>query len=332
MTIFGLLPTNSSARRRAAERVDDLARALGVDRVFVDCDSQHVEIHVPRDGGPRTVVLREILDTVTFRESGPFALALGLEASGAPLSASLEQMSPILVGGTTGSGKSSLLHAFICSLLLQASPDQLRLVLLNFPALELEAYKQLPHLMASRTARPLELRSTLHGLVAELQRRTQALPVSAGQRLASSQVPLPKEGRRPTLEPAIIVVVDELLDLGGSSHTDALESLLRLVQTGSRVGIYCIVSTQRPTTEALQPALRASWRTRICFRTPTAVESRRILGQEGAEELDRCGSALCLFPTTVAPVPIRVPFVAVREVRSLASFWTRQARGQGVAR
>ncbi|GLR63116.1 DNA translocase FtsK [Marinospirillum insulare] len=328
---------------RVAGLALDLARALKVTSirvVEVIAGQSTIGIEIPNKKRA-LIYLKEVLDYPVFLEDKhPLPLALGQDIAGNPLVVNLAKMPHLLVAGTTGSGKSVGVNAMILSMLLQRSPEELRLIMIDPKMLELSVYEGIPHLLAPVVTDMKEAANSLRWCVAEMERRYQLMSamgvrnlVGYNQKLAEAakqgaQVVDPiKEvlpGEQPTyLEqlPYVVVVIDEFADMMMLVGKKVEELIARLAQKARAAGIHLILATQRPSVDVITGLIKANIPTRIGFQVSSKIDSRTILDQSGAEQL--LGNGDLLYMPTGAPQPIRVhgAFVSDDEVHRVVENW-----------
>jgi S-DNA-T family DNA segregation ATPase FtsK/SpoIIIE len=270
--------------------------------------------------------------------ASPLALVLGKDIGGNPVVADLARMPHLLVGGTTGSGKSTAVNAMVLSLLYKSSAEQVRLIMIDPKMLELSVYEGIPHLLAPVVTDMKQAANALRWCVAEMERRYQLMAHAGVRNLAGynrkvkdaadegrplrdpiEMKRLPPDGDPgmvPTLEPLpyIVVIVDELADLMMIVGKKVEELIARLAQKARASGIHLILATQRPSVDVITGLIKANIPTRIAFQVSAKVDSRTILDQSGAEALLGHGDMLFLQPGTSLPVRVHGAFVSDQEV------------------
>jgi S-DNA-T family DNA segregation ATPase FtsK/SpoIIIE len=285
------------------------------------------------------VTLGEIIKSKAYDEMiSPLALLLGKDIIGAPLVADLARMPHLLVGGTTGSGKSTAVNAMVLSLLYKATAEHIRLIMIDPKMLELSVYEGIPHLLAPVVTDMKEAANALRWCVAEMERRYQLMAALGVRNLAGFNRKL-KESQEagqpirdpllmkalgpdgnpnevPILEPLpfIVVIVDELADMMMIVGKKVEELIARLAQKARASGIHLILATQRPSVDVITGLIKANIPTRIAFQVSAKVDSRTILDQMGAEQLLGHGDSLFLQPGTSVPIRVHGAFVSDQEV------------------
>ena len=328
---------------RVAGLALDLARALRVPSiriVEVIAGKSTIGIEIPNN--QRALIsLKEVLNNEVFlKDKHPLPLALGQDIAGRAVVVNLAKMPHLLVAGTTGSGKSVGVNAMLLSMLLQRTPAELRLIMIDPKMLELSIYEGIPHLLAPVVTDMKEAANSLRWCVAEMERRYQLMSamgvrnlVGYNEKLAEAakqgaQVVDPlKEllpGEQPTyLEqlPYVVVVIDEFADMMMLVGKKVEELIARLAQKARAAGIHLILATQRPSVDVITGLIKANIPTRIAFQVSSKIDSRTILDQSGAEQL--LGNGDLLYLPTGAPQPIRVhgAFVSDDEVHRVVENW-----------
>ncbi|MDE2132694.1 MAG: DNA translocase FtsK 4TM domain-containing protein [Betaproteobacteria bacterium] len=324
--------------------VKDLARALSVGSIRVvesipGKTCMGLEIPNPR----REVVrLSEIIGSAIYGDmSSPLTLALGKDIAGNPVVTDLAKMPHLLVAGTTGSGKSVAINAMILSLLYKATPQQVRLILVDPKMLELSVYDGIPHLLAPVVVDMKEAAHALQWCVAEMDKRYKLMSAlgvrnlagynhkieeaeKAGEKISHPFSLTPEEPEPLTPLPNVVVVIDELADLMMVVGKKVEELIARIAQKARAAGIHLIVATQRPSVDVITGLIKANIPTRISFQVSSRVDSRTILDQMGAEAL--LGQGDMLYLPTGAGYPQRVhgAYVADHEVHHVVDFLKRQ--------
>ena len=341
ITRFELRPAPGVKVSQISNLAKDLARALSavsVRIVEVIPGKSTVGLEIPNEKR-ELVTLGEIIKSKTYDEmSSPLSLVLGKDISGAPVVADLARMPHLLVGGTTGSGKSTAVNAMVLSLLYKAKAEHVRLIMIDPKMLELSVYEGIPHLLAPVVTDMKEAANALRWCVAEMERRYHLMAAMGVRNLAGfnrkikeaqeAGQPIPDpllmkqlgpEGdpsQVPMLEPLpyIVVIVDELADMMMIVGKKVEELIARLAQKARASGIHLILATQRPSVDVITGLIKANIPTRIAFQVSAKVDSRTILDQMGAEQLLGHGDMLFLQPGTSVPTRVHGAFVSDQEV------------------
>jgi S-DNA-T family DNA segregation ATPase FtsK/SpoIIIE len=303
----------------------DLALALSAERLRVQAPvpgRPYVGIEVPNQKSA-IVRLRPVLETESFYKVGsPLALALGRNVSGEPVIADLAAMPHLLIAGTTGSGKSVCIAAFTSCLVMNNSPQDLRLVMIDPKMVELVRFNGLPHLYGKVETDLERILGVLRWVVTEMDQRYIALEQSRSRNIDTYNRKMRRRKDGKTL-PRIVVMVDELADLMMSAPEVTEHSLVRLAQMARAVGIHLVVATQRPSTDVVTGLIKANFPARMSFAVASSVDSRVILDTAGAENLLGRGDMLFLAPEAGSPVRVQGVWVTDQEVEKVISFWQK---------
>jgi S-DNA-T family DNA segregation ATPase FtsK/SpoIIIE len=321
----------------------DIARslsAISVRVVEVIPGKSVIGLELPNEH--RDVVsLREVLESQRYSQSlSPVSLALGKDIAGYPVVVDLAKMPHLLVAGTTGSGKSVSINAMILSLLFKATPEQLRLILIDPKMLELSVYEGIPHLLTPVITDMKDAANALRWCVAEMDRRYKLMASIGVRNLAGYNAkvteavkqknPLPapawmvgENGELALLEalPTIVVVADELADMMMVVGKKVEDLVTRIAQKARAAGIHLILATQRPSVDVITGLIKANIPTRIAFQVSSRIDSRTILDQQGAEQLLGNGDMLYLPPGTGLPVRVHGAYVGDDEVHRVVATW-----------
>lgn len=320
VTTYAFRPAQEAKLARVAGLADDLALALGVDRVRVAPAPGRPWVGIEAPTSKRsTVMLRPIIESEAWRAAnGPLPLALGLDTIGRPTLVELSEMPHLLVGGATGSGKSVGLNAMLVSLLLRRSPDEVRLIMIDMKTVEFARYADIPHLLLPVITEGERAWAALQGAAAEMERRYQVLAAAGALNLSAYNA------RCATRLPYIVIVIDEVADLLKCGPKDVTATLLRLGQKARAAGIHLILSTQRPSVDVLPGTLKANLPTRIAFTVARPEDSRTILGAGGAERLLGRGDMLVVSASEAEPKRVHAPYLSEEEVRAICQFLRAQ--------
>jgi S-DNA-T family DNA segregation ATPase FtsK/SpoIIIE len=269
---------------RVSALKDDLAYALATTEIRILAPipgKQAVGVEVPNHS-PNLVTLGDIFDDLPGNAS-PLSVWLGKDISGASVSADLARMPHILIAGTTGSGKSGCINTMLCSILLRATPDEVRMILIDPKRVELAFYESIPHLLTPVVSSPKRAAAVLANVVEEMERRYERMSLARARNLAEYNRSLAK--RNEPRVPHLLVVIDELADLMMISPQDVEDSIIRLAQKSRAVGIHLVLATQRPSVDVITGMIKANVPSRIAFAVSSQTDSRVILDQSGAEAL-----------------------------------------------
>ncbi|MDD5319774.1 MAG: DNA translocase FtsK 4TM domain-containing protein [Methylococcales bacterium] len=351
ITRFELQPAAGVKVSRISSLSKDLARALSVTSVrIVEIipGKSVVGLEIP-NREREMVTLRELLVSPNFEKAKSLlTLAMGKDISGAPMVADLGKMPHALVAGTTGSGKSVAINTMILSLLYKATPEQVRLIMIDPKMLELSVYEGIPHLLTPVVTDMKEASNALRWAVAEMERRYKLMSKMGVRNLAGFNHlideaatrgetirdpmfqlvnPLEEGDDFPVLNklPSIVIVIDELADMMMIVGKKVEELIARLAQKARAAGIHLILATQRPSVDVLTGLIKANVPTRISFQVSSRIDSRTILDQGGAETLLGNGDMLFLPSGTSIPIRAHGAFVDDHEVHRVVEFLKQTA-------
>ncbi len=260
-------------------------------------------------------------------DGGPLLLGIGKDVSGAPVLADLASMPHLLIGGTTGSGKSVAINAMLMSILMRATPAEVRLILIDPKRVELSLYNGLPHLYVPVVTEPKQAASALAWSVSEMERRLKVLQV-AGARNIGAYNAMVQDGKGPEGAaelPYLVIVIDELADLMMVAAKEVEDSIVRIAQLARAAGIHLVVATQRPEANVVTGIIKANITNRIAFNVASAIDSRVILDQPGAEKLVGLGDMLFSIPSWPKPKRIQGCYVAESEIEAVVAHLKEQA-------
>ncbi|HLB46151.1 MAG TPA: DNA translocase FtsK [Anaerolineales bacterium] len=303
---------------------NDLALALSANTIRIEAPvpgRSYVGIEVP-NRKTSNVGLRGVIESDGFaRLSSPLAIALGRDVSGAPLSADLGKMPHLLIAGTTGSGKSVCITSIITCLVMNNTPEDLRMVMIDPKMVELVRFNGLPHLYGKVEVELERIIGTLRWATREMDRRFKLLEKVQARDLANYNQKVKRSGER---LPRIVILIDELADLMMMAPDETEKTLVRLAQMARATGLHLVVATQRPSTDIVTGLIKANFPARISFAVASGIDSRVILDTPGAESLLGRGDMLFLSPEVAGPVRLQGCFVGDREVERVVTFWKDQ--------
>ncbi len=331
VTTYEFKPDAGVKYSKVVGLADDLALALQAESIRIDRMSGKGTVGVEIPNPVReTISLREIAESEAFqRASGRLTLALGKTVGGDPYVTDLATMPHLLIAGATGQGKSVGLNCMIASMLFKATPDEVRLILIDPKRLELGVYEDIPHLLTPVVTDPKIAANVLKWAVGEMERRIRRL-ASEGVRnieqfnnIVHSEKGEDDEELRPLHY--IVIIIDELADLMMVSSHEVEESITRLAQMARAVGIHLILATQRPSVDVLTGLIKANFPSRISFKVSARVDSRTILDSIGAEHLLGRGDMLFLPPGSAKLVRIHGAYVGEQEIARLTSYLRKLA-------
>jgi S-DNA-T family DNA segregation ATPase FtsK/SpoIIIE len=263
---------------------DDLSYALATTEIRILAPipgKQAVGVELPNPS-PNYVALGDIFDDLPATAS-PLSVWLGKDISGSAIWTDLARMPHILIAGTTGSGKSGCINTILSSILLRATPDEVRMILIDPKRIELGYYEAIPHLLTPVVSSPKEAAAVLRNVVGEMDRRYERLSAVRARNLPEANRAFRQRGE-PTL-PYLLVVIDELADLMMISPQEVEDAVIRLAQKSRAVGIHLVLATQRPSVDVITGMIKANVPSRVAFAVSSQTDSRVILDQAGAESL-----------------------------------------------
>ena len=338
VTTYEFKPEAGIKYSRITGLADDLCLALRAESILIERipGKSTVGIEVPNHRR-QTITLREVIESSDFVNSpSKMTLSLGKDLIGRVRVSDLAQMPHLLIAGSTGTGKSVFLNSLIVSMLYKATPEELKLVMVDPKRLELGLYEDIPHLLAPVVTDPKVASNALRNATREMERRLKLLAhrgvrnidqynrtFAKGQSLSLFEN-VEEEEHRPL--PLIVIVIDELADLMMVDTTNVEESITRLAQMARAVGIHLILATQRPSVDVITGLIKANFPARISFRVASKVDSRTILDANGAESLLGRGDMLYLPAGSSRLHRIHGPLVTEDEIVSLCDFWRSQAK------
>ena len=334
VTTFEFKPEAGIKYSRLTNLTDDLCLAMKAESILIErmAGKSTVGIQVPnRD---REIIwLRENIESSEFiGTKSKLTLALGKDINGRIVTAELSGMPHLLIAGSTGTGKSVAINAMIMTILYKATPDQVRLVLVDPKRLELGNYEGVPHLYTPIITEPKLAANALRNAVREMERRLKLL-AEKGVRNIDQYNRLFDDGDTPSLFtegseerpiPYIVIIIDELADLMMLDAGNVEESITRLAQMARAVGIHLVLATQRPSVDVITGLIKANFPARISFRVATKVDSRTILDANGAEALLGRGDMLYLPSGSARVHRLHAPFVTEKEIAAVVEFWKSQ--------
>jgi DNA segregation ATPase FtsK/SpoIIIE, S-DNA-T family len=316
---------------------DDLCLAMKADSVLIDriAGKSTVGIQIPNHTREQ-ISLREMLESDAYKRStSKLTIALGKTIHGEPYMADLATMPHLLIAGSTGAGKSVSLNGMLTSILYRATPEEVRLILIDPKRLELGMYEEIPHLMTPVVVDPKQAANALRWAVREMEERYKTLAAEGVRNIeqfnrnvrhAIEEQHTPKEGQELRPLPFIVVVIDELADLMMVASNEVEESIARLAQMARAVGIHLILATQRPSVDVITGLIKANLPARIAFRASSKIDSRTILDGNGAEQLLGKGDMLFLPPASSRFIRVHAPYISEQETARLASFLRKQGK------
>ena len=334
VTTFEFKPEAGIKYSRITNLCDDLCLALKAESILIErmAGKSTVGIQVPNR--QREIIwLRENIESQEFMGSkSKMTIAMGKDINGRIVTADLAGMPHLLIAGSTGAGKSVAINAMIMSILYKATPDQVRLILVDPKRLELGNYEGIPHLYTPIITEPKLAANALRNAVREMERRLKLL-AAKGVRNIDQYNKLFDQGGTPSLFdeasdekpiPYIVIIIDELADLMMLDSSNVEESITRLAQMARAVGIHLVLATQRPSVDVITGLIKANFPARVSFRVATKVDSRTILDANGAEALLGKGDMLYLPSGSARVHRLHAPFVTEKEIAAVVEFWKSQ--------
>ncbi len=323
VTMYEYEPAPGIKINRVVSLADDLALALKAQsvRVYPIPGKAAIGIEVPNKNRA-TIALKEVIASDTFQKSlSLLSLALGKDISGLPVVTDLSRMPHLLVAGTTGSGKSVFMNTMILSLLYKATPEQVKMLMIDPKLLELSLYGDIPHLITPVITNPKEASEALKSMVFEMERRYKAISEKGARSIDTFNRVCEPEERLPY----IVIFIDELADLMFTAPKDVEGSITRLAQKARASGIHLILATQRPSVDVITGLIKANFPARISFQVTSKIDSRTILDSQGAEQLLGKGDMLFMIPG-IKIIRVHGAYVSEAEVVAITNFIKAQAR------
>ncbi len=354
VTRYHFRPAPGVQISRIKNRSDDLTMALAADRVRIIAPipgKSVVGIEVPNENR-ETVYLREVISSEVFRKAkSKLTIVLGKDIEGNPTVTDLAKAPHLLVAGSTGSGKSVAINAFILSILFRCTPEEVRMIMVDPKMLELTTYQNIPHLLLPVVTDPKEAAQALKWAVMEMERRYRTMKAFGVRNIkgynercesicerwnrggrqeyrkllkaggpSQSELFEEEELAPPVKLPYLVVIVDELADLMMVASKDVETSIARLAQMARAAGIHLILATQRPSVDVITGLIKANFPARLSFQVASKIDARTILDQKGSESLLGRGDMLFLPPGTSALDRNHGALVEDREVRRVVDF------------
>jgi S-DNA-T family DNA segregation ATPase FtsK/SpoIIIE len=338
VTTFEFKPDAGVKYSKITGLAEDLCLAMQAESVLIDRipGKSTVGIQIPNRTREQ-ISLRELLESDLYRRSSSkLTIALGKTIHGEPFMADLAAMPHLLIAGSTGAGKSVGINGMLTSILYRATPDDVRMIMIDPKRLELGMYDDIPHLLTPVVVDPKQAANALRWAVREMEERYKTLAAEGvrnieqynrniQQAIAEKRTP-PEGGELPRPLPFIVVIIDELADLMMVASNEVEESIARLAQMARAVGIHLILATQRPSVDVITGLIKANLPSRISFRVSSKIDSRTILDGNGAEQLLGRGDMLFLPPASSRCIRLHGPYISEQESARLASFLRKQGK------
>jgi S-DNA-T family DNA segregation ATPase FtsK/SpoIIIE len=339
ITQFGVEPNYLEMRSGKRTKVkvgkiaslgDDLALALQARSIRIQAPvpgKGYVGIEVPNTA-KALVSLRDVMESDNFQKiakKSSLAIGLGQDVAGNPISADLTTMPHLLIAGTTGAGKSVCVNSIIACLLLQNTPDDLKLVMVDPKRVELTGYNGIPHLAAPVVVDMDRVIGTLQWAMREMDSRYKMFADMGARNITDYNKKIRRRKDVPKMA-HIIIIIDELADLMMLSPEDTERGVTRLAQMARATGIHMIIATQRPSVDVVTGLIKANFPARIAFAVASSTDSRVILDSTGAERLLGQGDMLFQSPDAAAPARLQGCFVSDEELSKLIAYWQRARR------
>ena len=342
VTTFEFKPEAGIKYSRITNLTEDLCLGLQAESILIERipGKPTVGIEVPNTRR-ELIALRQMLESDEFTGShSHLTIPLGKDINGRMRIAALESMPHLLIAGSTGSGKSVMINSMIMSILYKATPDDVRLIMVDPKRVELGMYEGIPHLLTPVITDPKKATNALRNAVLEMERRLRLLAEYGVRNIDQFNKKIRKlqeeprslfSDEEPTQEeprplPYILILIDELADLMMLEGKNVEESVTRLAQMARAVGMHLVLATQRPSVDVITGLIKANFPARISFRVATRVDSRTILDVMGAEHLLGKGDMLFLPPGSSRLTRVHGAFVTETEINRVVDFWKRQAK------
>lgn len=322
ITRYELAPEEGVRVRQIANLVDDISLSLASSGIRIEAPipgKAAVGIEVPNKV-VATVYLRELIENPTFvNAKSKITVSLGMDVAGAPVFVDIAKMPHLLIAGATGMGKSVCINSMIVSLLYKASPEEVKLILIDPKKVEFNVYNGLPHLLIPVVSDPKKAAGALHWAVAEMERRFQLIE-NVGVRNITNFNEITKDDPTYDFMPHVVIVIDELADLMMTAPDEVEDSICRLAQKARAAGMHIIIGTQRPSVDVITGLIKANIPSRIACTVASQVDSRTILDTAGAEKLIGRGDMLYAPVGAAKPIRVQGAYVDEKEVEAVTDF------------
>ncbi len=341
VTTFEFKPEAGIKYSRITTLTEDLCLGLQAESILIERIPGKPTVGIEVPNSKREVIsLRAVIESDEFQSSSSWlTISMGKDINGRIKVASLETMPHALIAGSTGSGKSVMINSLIMSILYKATPDEVRMIMVDPKRVELGIYEGIPHLLTPVITDPRKATNALKNAVLEMERRLRLLAEQGARNIDQYNKKIRKlqneprslfaEDETPVEEakplPYILILIDELADLMMLEGRNVEESVTRLAQMARAVGIHLVLATQRPSVDVITGLIKANFPARISFRVATRVDSRTILDVMGAEHLLGKGDMLFLPPGSSRLTRVHGAFVTESEINQVVEFWKSQA-------
>jgi S-DNA-T family DNA segregation ATPase FtsK/SpoIIIE len=340
VTTFEYKPEAGVKYSRITTLTEDLCLGLQAESILIERIPGKPTVGIEVPNSKREVIsLRQIIESDEFQNSpSPLTVALGKDISGRIKVAALDSMPHLLIAGSTGSGKSVMLNSLIMSILYKATPQQVRMIMVDPKRLEFGLYEGIPHLLTPVITDAKKATNALRNAVLEMERRLKLLAAQGVRNIeqynrkvrqlqAQPRSLFDEEPQEEELEqiPYVLILIDELADLMMLERANVEESVTRLAQMARAVGMHLVLATQRPSVDVITGLIKANFPSRISFRVATRVDSRTVLDVMGAEHLLGKGDMLFLPPGSSRLVRVHGSYVSEAETNDVVEFWKKQA-------
>ena len=346
VTTFEFKPNAGVKYSKITRLADDLCLAMQAESILIEriAGKSTVGVQIPnsiRDG----ISLRELLESELYcRSTSKLTVVLGKTINGEPVISDLATMPHLLIAGATGTGKSVSLNTMLTSILYRATPEDVRLILIDPKRLELGMYEDIPHLLTPVVVDPKQAKNALRWAVREMEERYKNLAAEGVRNIdqynrnvrclleesentrKTSANENTNSDSLPSVLPYVVLAIDELADLMMVASKDVEDSIARLAQMARAVGIHLILATQRPSVDVITGLIKANLPSRIAFRVASKVDSRTILDSNGAEQLLGKGDMLFLPPASSRFTRLHGPYISEQETARLCSFLRKQGK------
>lgn len=307
----------------------DLALALSAERLRIEAPvpgKSYVGIEIPNPNSA-DVQLRPLIESEAFqRVNSPLALTLGRDVSGRPVVSDLGTMPHLLIAGTTGSGKSVCITAITACLVMNNTPEDLKIAMIDPKRVELMRFNGLPHLMGNVETEIDRILGVLRWATSEMDYRYKLLENARARNIDSYNKKMERQNKAKL--PKIVILIDELADLMISAPDQTEHAVIRLAQKARAIGIHLILATQRPSTDVVTGLIKANFPTRISFTVASSIDSRVILDTGGAETLLGKGDMLFLHPEIGLPMRAQGVIVPDKELNKIIRWWKKQEKAE----